>query len=475
MPSVKNGASIICLFLIMLILAGSLFTVSTASDETQTPIKHVIYIMMENHSFDNFFGVYPGNSTSLGIEIPTNLINRSGGVVQVPQLSAVPPGTFNTQNPGESVYRQDFDNGAMDGFATYSGPQAMTYFTSSQLAIEWDWAEEYGLGDNYFSSVLAQTTPNRLFSLAGYTPVMTDTGPPPYVPFNRTIFSQLSEYGVSWKVYGGYASSYPMNFFLGIDSYSGTNFGSWGSFQQDLGNGNLPEFSYVSSLGSSDVDQHPSDNVTFGEVWLSGIVNEVMQSQYWNSSVIFINYDEGGGYYDQVPPPMLDGMQLGFRVPFLVISPFSKEGYVSHTEMNHDSILGFVEYNWNIPALNSFVSDSYLPLDFFDFSQTPRAPLIFTDSSTFPAPIQIPFHQLNYSRIGSSDINLANLKDYTTKQTTSQSTSSYPLTSTNNMTSLSEVSNSGSVSYGVILGVVITIAALTVVAGIIQNKKRRAT
>jgi phospholipase C len=362
---------------------------------------------MENHSFDNIFGVYPGKnySASLGIETPTNLI--SGGSTDLPQLVAVPAGNYSTANPRESVYPEDFDNGKNDGFPRYSGPQSMTYFTSSQLAIEWDWAEQYGLGDNYFSSVLSETTPNRLMSLAGYTPVMSDTGPPPYVPVGSSIFGQLSDGGVSWASYGVDASSYPMNFFSGIENYSSHIHGSWGALEADLSGGSLPSVAFVSSLGGAGVDQHPSDNVTYGEVWLLGIVNEVMRSSYWSSSVIFINYDEGGGYYDQVPPPTLAGDQLGFRVPLIVISPYSKEGYVSHTEMNHASILGFMEYNWHLAPLNEFVAQSYLTLDFFDFSQRPRSPLELNASSTFPMSPQIPFGQLPYARSGSSSSDLA--------------------------------------------------------------------
>ena len=104
--------------------------------------------------------------------------------------------------------------------------------------------------------------------------------------------------------------------------------------------------------GEPDVSQHPPQNVTDGELWLANVVNSVMQSPYWNSTAIFITYDEGGGYDDQVPPPVVDGTQLGFRVPFLVISPYAKEDYVSSTLLNHDSILAFIEYDWGLPALN---------------------------------------------------------------------------------------------------------------------------
>jgi phospholipase C len=313
----------------------------------------------------------------------------------------------------------------------------MTYFTQSQLAAEWDWAEEYGLGDNYFSSVLSETLPNRLYSLAGSSPVNSDCSycPPPYINTNQTIFFELSNAGISWGYFGApgqdYYDSYPLNFFQGFQSYA-SNIGSWSEFAQDLNDHLLPAISIISSLGYANVDQHPPDNVTLGEDWLLGIVNDVMQSPYWDSSVIFINYDEGGGYFDQVPPPTLDGVQLGFRIPLLVISPYSKENYVSHTELNHASILAFIEYNWNLPALNGFVSDSKIPLDFFDFSQAPRIPVLISNSSQFPATIQIPFSGLPYARSGSTNVSLSSLPGSTLSKTSalvtaSSSTASLPI------------------------------------------------
>src|SRR5579872_2387734 len=104
--------------------------------DMETPIQHVVYVMMENHSFDNIFGVYPTDNSNppniaQNLTVPINLL---GDQTLLSELSAVPPGSFSTPNPHESVYPQDFDNGKMDGFAANSGPQSMTYFTQSQLA-----------------------------------------------------------------------------------------------------------------------------------------------------------------------------------------------------------------------------------------------------------------------------------------------------------------------------------------------------
>ena len=382
------------------------------AQNTATPVSHVVIVMMENHSFDNIFGAYPSanrtanNSTTLSqIIAPNNLLNAPS-----PEVSQVPAGEYSTRNPveGYGVYHSDWDGGKMDGFAKNSGSLSMTHFTSSQLSLEWNWAEEYGLGDNYFASFLGETDPNRLFSLAGFSSVTADYGPPPYISVNDSILAQLSNAGVPWRYYIEEPSQslFPLNYFSGIETYS-ANIGSWNEFFSSLSSGSLPSVSWVMPVGggAESVSQHPPENVTQGEVWLERIVNSVMESKYWDSSAIFVTYDEGGGYYDHVAPPVIDGTQLGFRVPLLVISPFSKEGYVSHTLLNHDSLLSFIEYNWGLPALNQFVGDSNVPLDFFDFGSS-RLPLIFSASTTFPQPLQMRSSQLSYAREGSSDITL---------------------------------------------------------------------
>jgi phospholipase C len=306
-------------------------------------------------------------------------------------------------------------------FASNSGSVAMTYFGPSQLAVEWDWAEEYAIADRYFASCLCETDPNRLFSLSGYgAGITTDTGPPPYIPVNQSIFGELNNYGISWGYYvlNPSIDSFPLNFFDGIGAYS-SQVQPWTSFYGALQDGTLPAVSWVMPVGggaeTGQFDQHPEGNMTYGEGWLVGVVDRVMQSSYWNSTAIFITYDEGGGYYDHVPPPVLDGVQLGFRIPLFVISPYTKENYVSHTVMNHASSLSFIDYNWGLPALNAYVADSGLPLDMFDFNQPyngtgpAREPVVLANSSQFPVNLQIPLRDLPYQRSGSTDETLTTL------------------------------------------------------------------
>lgn len=426
----KAAVSAALILILTLSTAASAGTNLPAGEAT--PIEHVVMIMMENHSFDNFFGTYPTMNGSVAspvareIQRPTNLLD----LPHPPPVRAVPNATWFTENPyeGYSNYQGDWDSGAMDGFQINSGPQSMTYFTASQLPVEWDWAEEYSTGDMYFGSYLSTTAPNRLYSLAGYSPVTGDTGPPPEIPVNESIFAELEHYGVSWGYFVPDLEGipYPLGYFDGISSYS-SHLGTVSQFELELNQSSLPAVSWVMPLGGHlDFSQHPSQNVTEGEDWLLGVVDHVMRSTYWKTTAIFITYDEGGGYYDQVPPPILGGIRLGFRVPLIVISPYAKEDYVSNTVMNHASLLSFVDYNWRLPPLNGFVAESGLPLDLFDFAASPRPPLTLANDSRFPLEPQVPFESLPYQRQGSVNTSLASLGEMTYWVTSNASVSPVP-------------------------------------------------
>ena len=425
---------------VILLLSTFLVPISIAVTDhnypvSRTPIKHVIEIMMENHSFDNFFGTYPSNNLSLKVNHPLNLNNLTNSSF----IERLPAGTFSTPDPveGYTAYHLDWNHGKMNGFLNGSGRQSLTTFTADQMAPEWDLAMEFAIDDMDFS-MLTETTPNRLYSLAGYSPVMNDYGPPPCIPYDETIMSELDSYNLSWgyfvqNVSDGYA---PVNFISGINAHS-SNIQDWSSFISDLRTGNLPNVSWVMPVGGGASDlysQGPPNNVLFGEMWIMYLVNAVMKSRYWNSTAIFITYDEGGGYYDQVAPPVVNGIQLGLRIPFIAISPYAKENYVSSTILDQSSVLAFIDYNWNMPALNSFVSLSGIPVDMFDFSQTYKNGILirqpislsayglpvpdsyvfpfnsskyFNLSDLFPIPLEYPLSDLPYAEYGSSNLTIS--------------------------------------------------------------------
>jgi phospholipase C len=387
----------------------------------QTPIKHVVVIMMENHAFDNIFGVYPsGNGTVSSplvsqIQTPNNLLGASA-----PHgIAAIPPGTFSTPDlPHDSVNETAaWNNGANDGFASHMGSNSLTYFTNSQLAGEWNLAEQYGLGDSYFQPVLGPTIPNRIMALTGNLPdqsfVNAETINSSAVTnvALKSIYAELTANQLGWGYYSeggaGALASLAQNSQVPFPPGS---LGSVNDFFNTLSNGTMPAvswldpFSWTSEANGQNIQysQHPPYNVTEGETWMLNIVNHLENSQFWNSSAIFITYDEGGGYYDHVAPPRLDGNQLGFRVPLIVVSPYAKEGYVSHTVLTHTSLLAFIDYNWKLPGLSQIVLDSDIPLDFFAFGSSARPANPIDPASVFPMTPQTPFTSLGYQREGSS-------------------------------------------------------------------------
>jgi phospholipase C len=406
--------------------------IANAETNTSTRISNVVIIMQENHSFDNYFGTYPTANGTLHDNITQSLqsVNGIPSGICLPYLSGcVTPyheNEYNTTPPieGQITYENDYDGGKMDGFSTYSGPQSMTYFDYRQLAAYWNYAEEYGLGENYFASLLTTTTPNRMMLFAGDTPVANNYGPPPFIGYDQTLLKQLSDNNVTWGYFDWRNFSvYPFIYISGLDQSATNSVHNVSQFFQDLSDRTLPSVSFVMSLASNGLDEHPPSNVTQGELWTVSVVNAIMRSSYWNSSAIFIVWDEGGGYYDHVIPPQVLSVDhsfdqpvhgLGQRVPLLVISPYAKENYVSETILNHMSLIRFIEYNWQLPTLNHNVASSNNLLDFFDFNATPRPPIILGtqgySNSTYPIPIQIPFAQLHYNRTGSMGTQLADLQ-----------------------------------------------------------------
>ncbi|MDT7876615.1 MAG: alkaline phosphatase family protein [Sulfolobaceae archaeon] len=414
-------ALIITFFLIIFFHLPTFHTSTT----TATPIKHVIIIIEENHSFDNMFGTYPFgwppiiNNITLSVMWPYGLYenytqlesSKNGELywISVPNVPWLPflgsshpyyANAWDTVDPGEGwcLYHGDYWFGTYDGFVYYSGPQSMAYFSYQQVGILWDYAEEYVLADNYYSPVLGLTEPNRVAYMTGFPPNFNSDDACNVIPFNETIMYQLSENNISWGYFvydysGGIP--WPMGAFIGIQNYM-NHFHGLKAFQEDLQNNSLPAVSWVMLINGYDdkYDMHPPYNVTAGAVEISQIVNEVMRSPEWNSTVIFITFDEGGGYFDQVVPPAINNYGLGQRIPLLIISPYAKEAWIDNYTLSGYTLLGFIDYNWHLPWLTKYVENSDVQglLYAFNFSRV-RPPIILCPNNwTYPIPLQYPVH-----------------------------------------------------------------------------------
>ena len=324
--------------------------------DARTPIQHFVVLMMENHAFDNFFGTYPGAD---GLPPNVTLPDGQGGTVSPHWLDA----TSTPDLPHDrAAALQDYDNGRNDGFAEVAATWlpglanvSVGYYDAHELGYYWSLAANFTLADQYFSSVLGPTVPNRLYSLAGQSGNDTsDVIPGGGFPF-PSIFDQMQSQGVTWRYYafsGLLGSPLPMDFSkLRADPYMTANVVSMSRLSADIASGNLPNVTYIDPEGDLSVSEHPPGDVTVGEAWSQGVIQAIQSGPEWGSTAILLTWDENGGFYDHVPPPQVDGMGYGFRVPMILISPYARRGFIDHTVMDHTSILRFISDNWGLPYL----------------------------------------------------------------------------------------------------------------------------
>ena len=344
------------------------------------PIQHVVVIVQENHTFDNYFGTYPGaNGLPPGVALPAKP-NATASVKPFPLNKAVSSSDI---CHSWGCAHAEFDGGKMDGFVYTAGSVlTMGYFDYHQIPYYWDYASQFVLMDNYFSSALAPSLPNHLYLVAGQSGGLVSNAHNATLSF-PSIFDELQPSGVSWRYYAQqYASGWnPLPIFKSFVNNPSLmrGIGDTNTFPSDITAGTLASVTWVMPQEEK-VSEHPTQNVTAGQDWVVGLVNRIMRSQYWSSTAVFITWDDYGGWYDHVPPPQVDKYGYGFRVPCLIISPFARQGLVDPTQADHSSILKFIETVFNLQPLAARDTAASNLMEAFDFSQTPRAPVILPGS-----------------------------------------------------------------------------------------------
>jgi phospholipase C len=338
------------------------------------PIKHIIVIVQENHTFDNYFGTYPGaNGINNSIALPISP-NSSETVSPYHLPSAVPPVDLCHER---GCALQSYNNGRMDGFVyAEQYPLTMGYFDHNEIPYYWAYSSEFVLADNFFSSVLGPSLPNHIYLLAGQSGGVVDNLENVTLDF-PCIMDRLDEKGVTWRYYGVGDIFYSANPLPAFTSFKNNparfaNCLPTNQFFLDVEDQKLADVTWIRN-GS--LSEHPDQNVTVGQNFVVSLVNTVMQSPYWSSTAIFITWDDYGGWYDHVAPPQVDAAGLGFRVPLIVISPYAKKGYIDHYLNDLTSILKFIETTFSLEPLTSRDENANL-LEAFDFKQTPREPLV---------------------------------------------------------------------------------------------------
>jgi phospholipase C len=383
-------------------------TPSVVAQDTRWPIKRVVYLMLENRSFDNLFGRFPGaNGATTGVKF--------GQEVPLLPCPAWLPGDL----PHDRAAHLNAVNlGANDGFGIgqFGDPWAYTAFERQAIPSYWSLAEDYVLCDNFFASVGGPSYPNHFFFVAGQSGGVLDNpenietrvegsrrfkswgcdavGENVFV-FTRdpqgnltkhdtcfdfpTVPEQLEGIGVPWAYYAAseFQSGYFWNALNGIsnvihdpDLWQDEKIRPVDRLVQDIEADRLPAVTWVTPR--FELSDHPPESTCFAQNWITDVVNGLMRSPAWEHTAVFITWDEWGGFHDHVPPTEVDDLGLGFRVPMLVVSPYARRGYIDDAEGEFSSPLKFIEDNWGLPYLTERIERTHNFEHVFAFERNPR-------------------------------------------------------------------------------------------------------
>ncbi|HYY90659.1 MAG TPA: alkaline phosphatase family protein [Candidatus Dormibacteraeota bacterium] len=317
-------------------------------------VQRVVIILKENHTFDNYFGTFPGVE---GASMPR---------------SPNPP--LSDPNHRHSAW------------LTRKTTAIRQQFVEADIPAYFAYARKFTLCDHYFTDVAGPSTPNHLMLVAADSPLFDNPSHGDQTKLSKSLPASLDKSGISWGNYGGYA----FQFLSGIKTSS--TFSS-DQFKVDASGGTLPSVSWV--FAPSEFDEHPPDpqrgrmgNVTSGSQWTVDQINAIVGGGLWSSTAIFITWDDWGGWWDHVDPPNVETWNLatpqpnykgtqfryGSRVGCIVLGPYAKNSYISRTLHSHVSLVKFVETLFNIPPLNPRDANADSMSDCFDFNQKPSEP-----------------------------------------------------------------------------------------------------
>ncbi len=381
---------------------------ATTPVTTKTPIQHFVSVLQEGHSFDNYFGTYPGaDGIPPNTCMPNDPARKQAGCSKPFAIGARDSEALRATR---QVFDSEYARGAMNGFvSTFSNRGvnsnlAMGHYGESDLPYYWDVASNYVLFDRYFASARSGSLRNRMYWMTG-TPGDPNSETVPANGFGNlpTIFDRLQATGISWKIYienynpaakyraPGTTSSQvirapvlAMPRFL-ADPRLFSHIVPLGEYYSDLAQGTLPAVSYVVPAGSS---EHPPARVASGEAFIRNLITALKRSSAWPTSAFLWSYSNWGGWYDHVVPPTVDRYGLGFRVPALLVSAYARRGFVDGTQVDHTSILKFIEDNWGLRSLSSRDAHGGSLTSAFDFTQSPRPPELLARESLSPTVVR---------------------------------------------------------------------------------------
>ncbi len=378
-----------------------------------SPLKHIVIVIQENRSFNNFFAGYPGATSSM-----TGL-NHLGKTVQLVQATLVDRDEDMSHEHHD--FETSYNGGKMNGFdltplgvtGQPAGNYPYQYVDRAEIAPYWALAKRYVLADHFFQTqssgsftahqdlIAGGTQIDKTHSVidlpsrpvwgcdapAGTTTtlintqsVLTGNGPFPCFGY-ASLRDLLDAKHISWKYYTPPVASKLGGVWNAFDAIRAVRYDAaeWSSNVSspetnvfgDIKAGKLPSVAWV--IPDYQNSDHPGvGSKDTGPSWVAQIVNAIGKSPYWNSTAIVVVWDDWGGFYDPVSPPQLSYDGLGFRVPAIFVSPYAKSGYVDHTQYEFGSILKFVENNWQLGTLGATDARSTPIAAGFDFTQKPR-------------------------------------------------------------------------------------------------------
>lgn len=386
-------------------------------------IKHIILVIQENRAFDHYFGTYPGAD---------GFFAKNGTVCNPDPIGncIMPyhdPNDKNMAGPHDTpAAKGDINNGQMNGFVLQKYKETckikcnmvsdvMGYHDAREIPNYWKYAQEFVLQDHMFSSARSWSVPNHLFIVSAWSAncvnsdSMSCTNALQDVTYKNDKIKEpnyawtditylLHKNNISWAVFedGGspddehFSAVAPLYWFRTVreDNELG-NIEDISKYYEDANNGTLPSVTWV--VANSEHNELAPALISNGQAFVTEIINAAMNSPDWNSTAIFLSWDDFGGFYDHMQPPDVDQNGFGIRVPGLVISPYAKKGYIDHQNLSHDAYLKFIEdiflngqridpitdnradrrptVRENASILGDLRND-------FDFNQRPIAPLI---------------------------------------------------------------------------------------------------
>ncbi|HEX3227036.1 MAG TPA: alkaline phosphatase family protein [Gaiellaceae bacterium] len=416
-------------------------------------IRHVVIIMQENRSFDSYFGTYPGaDGIPRHICVPDpagggclrpfhdrSAVNFGGPHDHIDAVKDVDGGSMNgfvgRAEAGRQLFCRRHINSPHCSLSPKK-PDVMGYHDWHEIPNYWTYARHYVLQDHMFQADASWSLPGHLYLVSAWSAkcavrgnpmscrnAVQSPGSPPGEPQNTTgktpdyawtdLTYLLHKYGVSWRYYVFKGTQpdcdddqmfckalpqdaktpgiwNPLPYFDTVKADGqGENVAPFDQFLTDVHTGKLPAVSWLAPAQA--VSDHPPASIKRGQAYVTGVINAIMRSKDWSSTAIFLAWDDWGGFYDHVKPPVVDENGYGLRVPALVISPYARHGYIDHQILSSDAYLKFIEDDFlhgarldpktdgrpdprptvreRVKILGNLASD-------FNFSQRPRKPLL---------------------------------------------------------------------------------------------------